>query len=157
MAVVVRRAGRGDAEAIVTALLDAPQFAARLTADDRPELVARTQAAIQSGDDTRRVLLVAELEGEVVGYAHVHWIPMLFLAGVEGYVSELFVRRTARGRGCGGQLLATIEHLAKERGAARLFLLNGRESPAYRRGFYPKHGFREATHLAPFRREPAPG
>ena len=163
VSVHVRVARPQDAEAIATALLDAGQQRIEragvvqnttvLTGNDRPQLVARADAAIRENQDGARTLLVAQLDGHVAGYAHVHWVPVLFLPGLEGYVTELFVAAADRGRGCGSALLERIKALAEERNAARLFLVNGRQSTAYEREFYRKHGFTEAAHLAPFRRE----
>ena len=146
----IRAARPDDAPAIAKALLEAPQFDGTLSETDLPDLVQRVIAAIDGDQET---MLVAELDGAAAGYAHVHWVSALFLPGPEGYVTELFVQRGARGRGCGSALLQSVEAIAMERKAARLFLVNGRQSEAYSGGFYPRHGFVEAAHLAVFRRE----
>ncbi len=151
----VRAARQEDAGDIAKILLDAPQFAGTLGQDDLPGLVQRAEAALDR-DSERQTLLVAELDGAVVGYAHVHWVSALFLPGPEGYVTELFVGRAARRHGCGSALLEKIHTIALQHQAARLFLVNGRQSEAYVRGFYSKHGFSEADHLASFRRELLP-
>ena len=151
----VRAARREDAGDIARILVDAPQFAGTLDQADLSDLVHRAEAAL-SGDTGRQTLLVAELDGAVVGYAHVHWVSPLFLPGAEGYVTELFVRRDARRRGCGSALLDELHAIAVRHKAARLFLVNGRHSEAYVRGFYSKRGFVEADHLASFRREVGP-
>ncbi len=148
------RAGRPeDAAAIAEVLLEAPQFAMTLGQDDFPNIVELASATAIDSHGGQQTLLVAELDDAVVGYAHVHWVSALFLRGPEGYVTELFVRRTARGRGRGGALLEAIKTIALERKATRLFLVNSRQSEAYVRRFYPKHGFAEADHLASFRLE----
>ena len=154
-AVRVRAARQDDAGDIAKILLDAPQFAGTLDQDDLPGLVQRAEAALNS-DTERQTLLVAELDGAVVGYAHVHWVSALFLPGPEGYVTELFVGRSARGHGCGSALLDQIHAIALGRKAARLFLVNGRQSEAYVRGFYSARGYSEANHLASFRRDLLP-
>ena len=151
----VRLAGAHDAEGIALAVLDAPQFAAKLTGNDLKTIVGRAERAVLSVDG-QQTLLVAELRGEVAGYAHVHWVSPFFLPGPEGYISSLFVRRSARGRGCGRALLHAIRSAAVERKAARLFLVNGRQTEAYSRAFYPSNGFTEASHLASFRWEVSP-
>lgn len=133
------------------AVLEAPQFHEWLNDDDLPELVDRARAAV-AGAGTGCDVLVAELDGAVTGYAHVTWVTTVYLPGPEGYVTELFVVKAARGRGCGSALLDEIEALAARRHAARLFLLNSRESEAYLRDFYLTKGFTETTHLAPLRR-----
>ncbi|MCL6477309.1 MAG: GNAT family N-acetyltransferase [Peptococcaceae bacterium] len=86
-------------------------------------------------------MLVAENEtGEVIGYTAVHWLPYLILAGPEGYVSELFIRRSVRGNGVGRMLLEEVKKQAVLRGCSRLLLLNGRNRESYVRGFYKKLG-----------------
>ncbi len=93
-------------------------------------------------------MLVAEgVDGEIVGYAAVHWFPNLMKGG-DGYISELFLREAARGQGIGGKLLDAIEREAERRGINRLMLFNRRERASYQRGFYPKHGFEERTDVA---------
>ncbi|MBF6594242.1 MAG: GNAT family N-acetyltransferase [Thermaceae bacterium] len=55
-----------------------------------------------------RLVLVAELDARTVGYTAVYWLNYLF-SPPEGYVSELFVRSDASGRGIGTALLQEIE------------------------------------------------
>ena len=93
---------------------------------------------------------VAVEAGQVVGYTAVHWLPYLFLTGLEGYVSELFVRETVRGQGVGRQLLAAVETEARQRGCTRLSLLNGRHRESYQRQFYEKMGWEERPLMANF-------
>jgi GNAT superfamily N-acetyltransferase len=71
--------------------------------------------------DESHLVCVAEAEGgEIIGYVSVHWLPYLFMSGPEGYVSELFVRHNARGRGVGTLLLQAVESEARSRGCSRL-------------------------------------
>jgi GNAT superfamily N-acetyltransferase len=121
--------------------------------DEMP--AAETQGRIASqiarnssgGDNT---LLVAESDqGEVAGYLFVHWLPNLIFGG-EGYVSELFVRPEARGRGVGTNLLEAAKRLGIERGCLRLTLFNRKERESYQRSFYPKHGWVERDDAALF-------
>ena len=79
-----------------------------------------------------------------------HWLPYLFLKGPEGYVSELFVRESARGQGVGGELLRKIETEARARGCARLSLINLRNRESYMRQFYVKAGWEERAEAANF-------
>jgi PhnO protein len=60
-------------------------------------------------------LLVAELEGNVVGMLSCSIRPDLFHAGSVGHIEELVVHRKARGQGIGGALLA--EGLSRLRAA----------------------------------------
>ena len=129
----IRAARPEDAPGIAKALLEAPQFDGTLSEKGLSNLVERAIAAIGGDQET---MLVAELDGAAAGYTHVHWVSALFLPGPEGYVTELFVQRGARGRGCGTALLQAVEAIGVERRAARLFLLNGRQSEAYSGGYY---------------------
>ena len=101
-------------------------------------------------DDSHSVFVAESPEGELVGYGSVHWLPYLFLPGPEGYVSELFVRESARARGVGNQLLHAIEMEAKARGCVRLSLLNLRHRESYQRQFYVKAGWEERREAAKF-------
>ena len=101
-------------------------------------------------DDSHSVFVAESPEGELVGYGSVHWLPYLFLPGPEGYVSELFVRESARARGVGNQLLHAIEMEAKARGCVRLSLLNLRHRESYQRQFYVKAGWEERREAANF-------
>ena len=76
--------------------------------------------------------------------------PISFLAGPEGYVSELFVSEDARGNGIGGQLLDSVVQSAKARGSARLMFVNIRDRESYKRGFCTKHGWEERQDAANF-------
>jgi GNAT superfamily N-acetyltransferase len=94
---------------------------------------------------------VAEIPaGEIAGYGSVHWLPYLFMAGPEGYISELFVRESARGQGVGRQLLDAIKTEAMARGCQRLSLINLRNRESYERQFYIKAGWRERGDAANF-------
>ena len=86
----------------------------------------------------------------MVGYAAVHWLPYLLLAGPEGYVSELFVRDSEQGKGVGTKLLEVVKREAEERGCSRLMLLNMRYRESYQRGFYKKLGWQEREDAANF-------
>ena len=101
--------------------------------------------------DKSHSAFVAETPGvQIVGYSSVHWLPYLFLRGPEGYVSELFVRESARGQGIGRELLKTIETEAKTRGCVRLSLINLRNRESYMRQFYVKAGWEERPDAANF-------
>jgi GNAT superfamily N-acetyltransferase len=102
--------------------------------------------------DDSHAIYVAEEGGKglILGYGVVHWLPYPVLAGVEGFVSDLFVASDWRGSGVGTALLARIKEEAIERGCCRLSLLNGRGREAYERGFYRKSGWEERDAMANF-------
>ena len=72
------------------------------------------------------------------------------MRGPEGFVSELFVRDSARGHGVGKQLLEAIETEARARGCVRLSLINLRSRESYQRQFYIKAGWEERNEAANF-------
>jgi GNAT superfamily N-acetyltransferase len=101
-------------------------------------------------DNSHSIFIAEPRDGKIVGYGSVHWLPYLFLKGLEGYVSELFVRDSARGQGVGRELLRTIETEARARGCARLALINLRNRESYTRQFYVKAGWEERPEAANF-------
>jgi GNAT superfamily N-acetyltransferase len=125
-------------------------------ADITAESFAETQARIANelklcqADDSHAVF-VARAAGEaVLGYASVHWVPYLLHSGPDGYISELFIRDSARGQGLGSRLLETVEAEALRRGCTRLMLLNMRQRESYQRAFYSKQGWEERPQAAIF-------
>lgn len=103
---------------------------------------------LADADDSHTVLVAEDEEGKVAGYVSVHWLPYLMLAGPEGYVSELFVREDARGKGVGATLMGDIKELAVAKGCSRLMLLNNRERDSYERDFNARLGFEERPEMA---------
>jgi GNAT superfamily N-acetyltransferase len=102
-------------------------------------------------DKSHSIFVAASSDGKIVGYGSVHWLPYLFLQGPEGYVSELFVRKSARGQGLGRELLRKIEAEARARGCVRLSLINLRNRESYLRQFYVKAGWEERARGCQFR------
>ncbi len=114
---------------------------------DGSTLKQRLEALI-TGENA--LLLVAELEGKVMGYIHGEMVTYLLFAGREMLVSELFVMESARGRGVGKALLSAIESEAVKQKCFRISVLNSRERESYKRGFYPSLGYEERPHTANF-------
>ncbi len=65
-------------------------------------------------------VLIAEDEGEAVGFALFFHNYSTFLAKPGVYLEDLYVRETARGKGVGKALLARLAAIAVERGCGRL-------------------------------------
>ena len=101
-------------------------------------------------DNSHSVFVGVDEGDQVVGYVSVHWLPYFFLPGPEGFVSELFLRPAARGKGLGGELLEEVKSEARKRGVYRLSLLNGRHRESYGRNFYQKQGWEERDKMANF-------
>jgi GNAT superfamily N-acetyltransferase len=109
--VIVRPARTGDAEAI-SELLTALGYPASTEAI--PERLSRLMA---TGWATA---LVAENEGEVLGLATGHVLPVLHHTGLIARLTTLVVAESARGRGVGKQLVEAIEVWGRERGCQRI-------------------------------------
>jgi len=101
-------------------------------------------------DESHGVFVARATDGIVLGYVAVHRVPYLIHSGPDGYISELFIRESARGEGIGARLLETVQAEAKRRGCTRLMLLNMRQRESYQRGFYSKHGWEERPQAAIF-------
>ena len=151
MDVQIRKADAADSPAIAELLRSLGTFA-RLNAEApqvTQERVTR-HLALCAADDSHLVLVAQAQGGEIAGYGAVHWLPYLILAGPEGYVSELFIRDACRGQGIGRQLIEVIKAEARQRGCARLMLLNMRDRESYQRRFYAKQGWEERLDAANF-------
>lgn len=110
----------------------------------------RQKLRLNLADDSHTLYVAESAAGQLDAYVAVHWLPYLFLPGPEGYVSELFVRESARGQRLGSQLLAAVKKEAAKRGCTRLSLLNMRSRESYQRGFYGKQGWDERPEAANF-------
>ena len=124
-------------------------LAKRSDAEGREHVKAQLQRCLA---DDSHFIYVAESDQKIIGYVSAHWLPYLFLRGSEGYISELFVRDSARGQGVGRDLLARIEAEAKARGCHRLSLINFRGRESYQRLFYVKAGWQERAEASNFLR-----
>jgi GNAT superfamily N-acetyltransferase len=99
-------------------------------------------------DDSHLVLVAENSDGAFLGFVSVHWLPYLFLSGPEGYITELFVVESERGKGIGRMLLSEVGVRARERGCSRLQLVTGRDRDSYK--VYHKLGWKERPELADF-------
>lgn len=146
---VVRTARASDADALSTLIRGLGLFA-RLDSESPDVTAGRIDRHLKMclADDSHTVLLAAAPDGEVIAYAAVHWLPYLILTGPEGYVSELFVAPSFRGRGPGTRLLKAITAEARERQCARLMLGAVKSRESYQRGFYTQRGWLEREDMA---------
>ncbi len=89
------------------------------------------------------VLLVAEQEGEVLGYAYagVEGPDYMSLRGPAGVLYDIMVGPTHRGRGVGRLLLDAILAALKARGAPRVVVLTAERNEAAQR-LFARVGFR---------------
>lgn len=104
------------------------------------EDVARRLARLAASDAD--LLLVAELEGRVVGLAGLHVSPSLEYDLDAAKVSAIAVDELYRRRGIGEALMAAVEAEARARGCVLLFLTTAeRRKDAH--AFYRRIGFEE--------------
>lgn len=149
--IIIRPATNNDAPAL-TVLLRAMNWFRRIQ-EEPPEttaafVAAQLQRCLATG--AHLVLVAEQPDGTLAGYVAVHWLPYLFMAGPEGYVSELFVLEGARGQGLGTRLLERAVNEARARGCVRLQLINFRHRESYTRQFYTKAGWEERDLAANF-------
>jgi GNAT superfamily N-acetyltransferase len=69
--------------------------------------------------------LVAELDGQVGGFACVRVVPCVLYAAPYAELTELYVEPAFRRRGVGRALIARAEQLARARGADDLIIMTG--------------------------------
>jgi GNAT superfamily N-acetyltransferase len=140
----IRSANLADIAAIVALVCQWKADEGHMTIDEA-EIQRVVRACVET---TGCDVFIGEVEGGLVGYLVLHWIPFPMLEGIEGYISDLIVERTARGRGVGSQLIGTAEERARERRCKRLMLNNRITAQSFIRAFYPKHGFRQRDGFA---------
>jgi GNAT superfamily N-acetyltransferase len=143
--VTVRRAGRDDVPAIVRLLADDTLGATReQNTDPLPQFYwdAFDRIATHHGNE----LMVAELNGEVVGTLQLTVIPGMSRKGmIRGQIEGVRVSSTHRGKRIGEVMMNVAIERARERGCTTVQLTTDtRRVDAHR--FYERLGF-EATHL----------
>jgi GNAT superfamily N-acetyltransferase len=95
--------------------------------------------------------LLAEVDGEAVGFALFFHNYSTFEGRPGLYLEDLYVAERARARNLGRLLMARLAAIALEAGCARLDLSVLRENPA--RGFYHRLGVAEVADWLPYRVE----
>jgi GNAT superfamily N-acetyltransferase len=151
MDIAIRKASLADASRLSDLLRRIDLFSA-VQAEGPAETLQRIQRHLDLclGDDSHSIYIAEDQGGALLAYAAAHWLPYLILKGLEGFVSELFVDAAARGQGIGTRLLEIMEAEARQRGCARLSLINMRNRESYQRGFYAKLGWQERPDAANF-------
>lgn len=138
-----------DAGAIAAIFRELGWFA-HINAESPADTEARItrHVALCLADNSHSILVAENSTHGVVGYISVHWLPYLMLAGPEGYISELFVKESERGKGIGHKLLEAAKQRALRRGCARLQLMTGKDRASYE--IYRKLGWKERAEIADF-------
>ena len=135
---------------------DERALSAFLEAADQRRL-QQARGAIQDGDS---IVLVAEVNGRVVGWAVVqtryredlNWEPdgdaLSFVGGENAYLENLEVAEFFRGQGIGRELLAAIEEEVRRRGRQILWLHTAEQNYRAHR-FYEREGWSHARTVYP--------
>ena len=114
----MRRAGVVDAPAVARLLHEFnAEFGDRTPG---PAVLEPRYAELLGGEEMAVVL--AEREGEAVGFAQLRLRPSVLTGALDAYLEELYVAPERRGRGIGRALLEAAADLARELGAAHLDL-----------------------------------
>ena len=140
-----RPAHRQDVQAIVRLLADDPLGATREASGtaEPPEAYWRAFDAIAA--DPRQLLVVAELDGRVVGTLQLSFIPSLtYRGGERAQLEAVRIEAGSRGRGIGRAMALWAIEQARLRGCRLVQLTTDRRRPDALR-FYESLGFR-ASH-----------
>ncbi len=147
--VKIRRAVNEDVPVIASILRELGWFPyIDKESETATELRIRLHLELADADESHTVLVAEDEELGVAGYISVHWLPYLLLSGPEGYISEIFVREEARGKGVGTALMNDVKELAIAKRCSRLMLLTDRERDAQEKDFYARFGFEERPEMA---------
>jgi GNAT superfamily N-acetyltransferase len=144
-AVTLRDARRDEVPLIVAMLADDAIGSTRdQVVEPLPKAYYDAFDAIAASRDTR--LLIADLDGEVVGSLQVTFIPGLSKAGAtKMLIEQVRVVSPRRGTGIGGQIVAAVVALARARHCKSVELASHRtRTDAHR--FYARLGF-VASHV----------
>lgn len=138
-----RRATQADLPVIVRMLADDELGSQReQLADPLPDSYFKAFAAIDA--DSHHELIVAEMNGIVVGTLHLMFLPSVsFQGSLRSQVESVRVDSKVRNKGIGAQMMAYAIQRAKERGA-HLMQLMSHETRTDAHRFYERLGFKKA-------------
>ncbi|HKY84830.1 MAG TPA: GNAT family N-acetyltransferase [Anaerolineales bacterium] len=101
------------------------------------------RSALEAAERGERALLVAEVDGEVVGQIFIHFVSPWPIPGSfapTGYLYAFRVRPEQRGRGIGQALLREAENLLEAAGAGHAVIAVARDNPEARK-LYDRRGY----------------
>jgi GNAT superfamily N-acetyltransferase len=126
------------------------ELATQLGYPSTSEQVASRFSTLNGRPDDDAVF-VAELEGRVVGWVHVH-LYLLLVDDREAEIGGLVVDADARGRGLGAQLMRAAEAWAVDKGCKSVYLRsNTLRTDAH--AFYQQIGYRLIKRQFAFRKK----
>jgi len=142
---VFRLAKRADLPSIVRMLADDDLGSQRERyAEPLPE--SYYAAFEQIEHDSNHELIVAELNGEVIGTLHLMFLPSLsFQGGLRAQIESVRVDKSFQGQGIGSDMMSWAVERARVRGA-HIVQLTTHKSRTEAHRFYERLGFK-GTHL----------
>jgi GNAT superfamily N-acetyltransferase len=111
---------------------DAERIAALFTDEGYPAGASDILSRLERFSSERAAVIVADVDGEVMGFVALHLIPRFEHDDHIARVLALVVDPGARERGLGGQLLAEAERIARDAGAAFVEITAGHHRPEAR-------------------------
>lgn len=143
--VVFRRAQQADLPAIVRMLAD-DDLGSQRERFEEPLPEAYYEAFEQIDHDPNHNLIVAELDGEIIGTLHLMFLPSLsFQGGLRAQVESVRVDKPYQSKGVGSEMMRWTIERARERGAHVLQLTTHKSREDAHR-FYERLGFKR-SHL----------
>lgn len=134
---------------------DLPEIVRMLAEDDLGSLRERLEEPLpasygeafdQIHRDPNHELVVAEIDGKVIGTLHLMFLPSIsYQGGLRAQVESVRVDRQYQNRGIGSEMMKWTTERAKERGA-HLVQLTTHKSRADAHRFYERLGFQK-SHL----------
>ncbi|MFN8432536.1 MAG: GNAT family N-acetyltransferase [Anaerolineales bacterium] len=138
-----RRATIKDLPAIVHMLAD-DDLGSQRERDETPLPETYIRAFNEIDADKNHDLIVAELNGDVVGTLHLTFLPSIsYQGGLRSQVESVRVDSKLRSQGIGAKIMRHAINRAKERGAY-LMQLTSHESRTDAHRFYERLGFKKA-------------
>ena len=147
MAVVVRRARLEDAQIIAEFAFKLIVQHVNYNAERFSQIADLVQMANYYGGQTKAkdaAVLVAENDGEIVGFAYVQFEEKNYAELLEkaAWLHDIYVEESARSRNAGKLLIESAIKTAKELGAEKL-MLSAASQNEHAQKFFKRHGFAE--------------
>jgi GNAT superfamily N-acetyltransferase len=142
---IFRLATRADLPSIVCMLAD-DELGSQRERVERPLSESYYSAFEQINKDPNHELIVAELEGEVIGTLHLMFLPSVsFQGGLRAQIESVRVDKRFQSRGIGSEMMKWAMERAKQRGA-HMVQLTTHKSRLDAHRFYERLGFK-GSHL----------
>jgi GNAT superfamily N-acetyltransferase len=138
---VLRAATEADVPALVELIAADQLGAARDGIRDAADVAAYTAAFRQIDADPAHLLVVAELDGQIVGTMQLSFLPGLARRGaMRAQIEAMRVARNQRGAGLGADMIGWAIDEARRRGCALVQLTSDKSRTDAHR-FYARFGF----------------